>query len=369
MARHLLLGLGMLALLPVACGEDDGGGTGGTGAVAGTGGSAGTAGAGTGTDTGTATGAGTGGTAGAGGAGGGGASAGSRCAGLAETCGPSGNESCCATALVPGGTFDRSNDPVYPATVSDFVLDRFEITVGRFRAFVEAGQGTQANPPAEGAGANPNLTGSGWQAAWDDLLVADTAALKQRLMCTSLPYRTWTDEPGENETRPINCLSWLEAFAFCIWDGGRLPTEAEWNYAAAGGSEQREYPWSNPPSSANIDCSHASYGCIDDPCGDGAVGCALTDILAVGSKPAGDSRWGHADLGGNLWEWVLDWYAADYPMPCDDCANLTPAENRGFRGGSFSNYASYLLTSYRGGSNYDPTGRHTGTGARCARSP
>ncbi|WP_438023210.1 formylglycine-generating enzyme family protein [Sorangium sp. So ce233] len=50
---------------------------------------------------------------------------------------------------------------------------------------------------------------------------------------------------GENEARPIRCVSWSVAFAFCAWDGGRLPTEAEWNHASAGGSEQREYPWGN----------------------------------------------------------------------------------------------------------------------------
>jgi formylglycine-generating enzyme required for sulfatase activity len=52
-------------------------------------------------------------------------------------------------------------------------------------------------------------------------------------------------------------MDWYEAYAFCIWDGGFLPTDAEWNYAAAGGAQQRAYPWSNPPTSLTIDPSYA----------------------------------------------------------------------------------------------------------------
>src|SRR5215208_4233375 len=97
------------------------------------------------------------------------------CAGLAPTCGPGSNASCCQTAMVAGGMFHRDydvpvdlyNDMSFPAMVSTFVLDTYEVTVGRFRTFVAAGRGTQGNPPGAGTGAHPKLAGSGWNIAWN----------------------------------------------------------------------------------------------------------------------------------------------------------------------------------------------------------
>src|SRR5208337_5658772 len=93
---------------------------------------------------------------------------------------------------------------------------------------------------------------SGWQAAWESYVTPTNASLA----CTGM---TWTSAPGTQETLPINCVNWYAAYAFCIWDGGFLPREAEWEYAAAGGSEQREYPWgSAAPGTTN---QYAIYGC------------------------------------------------------------------------------------------------------------
>ena len=276
-----------------------------------------------------------------------------------DDCGPDVDEDCCTTLLVNGGSYYRSyngidyTDDSYPATVSSFYLDRFEVTVGRFRKFVEAGMGTRPSAPAQDAGEHPLIPESGWQTTWNDQLPDNTTELKADISCDS--DATWTASPGANENKPINCVSWYVAFAFCAWDGGRLPTEAEWNYAAAGGDEHRYYPWSDPPGSTDIDGTYAVH--------DGCCG-----IPAVGFRsPKGDGRWGQADLGGSMWEWNLDWYGT-YPMPCNDCASLDSAVNKVERGGSWANVANDLRAAHRNVYS-PPAAPHEHTGLRCARSP
>jgi formylglycine-generating enzyme len=298
----------------------------------------------------------------------------SSCMSLPATCGPNGDAGCCSSPPVPAGMYRRSYDLAgdsnsgttnFPAKVSAFRLDKYEITVGRFRAFVAAGKGTRVNPPIAGAGAHAAIPASGWNAAWNNNLAVDATALITALQCNPT-LQTWTSSPGANENRPMNCTTWYEAMAFCIWDGGYLPTEAEWNYASAGGDQQRAYPWSSAGAQLTLGAQYASYNDGTSCVGDGQAGCAVTDLVAVGRKPAGDGRWGHADLGGNVMERVLDLGDYPYQMPCEDCAALSGTGTRAIRGGHFDLIAAGMRTGVRGG--VPPVVRNAGYGARCARA-
>ncbi len=283
------------------------------------------------------------------------------CAGRGEgagfNCGSGGTDDCCASPIVVGGTFYRDNNAAYSASVSNFRLDKYPITAGRFRAFAAMAMGTQANPPAAGSGANPALAGSGWMSTWNSNLDATRADLEAAVQCGT-GYSTWN---GADDRLPMNCLNWYQAFAFCVWDGGRLPTELEWNYAAAGGNQQRKYPWGSDEPGA--DTSFAAYGCYY---GGGAGACTgLVNIAPVGSSPKGVGRWGQLDLAGNVWEWNLDWSNDTYAVSCANCANLSSGTARVVRGGSFQSDAASLATTGR--VNAPPSGRSYAMGARCAR--
>lgn len=274
------------------------------------------------------------------------------CSGLAATCGPNHDEGCCTARVVRGGSFYRIYDgirddldlKIYPATVSDFALDTYEVTVGRFRAFAAD---YPISLPAGGAGKNAhNSADSGW--IWRDSMPVDEHDLLVTLQCESR-YQTWT---RDDDALPINCLSWYEAEAFCIWDGGRLPTEAELNYAEAGGDQQREFPWG----SAAPDATRAVFSETSN-----------NEAAPVGSLPAGKGRFGHADLSGNVAEWVEDQVL--FPRPtddCVDCAYLDGGTNRAIRGGSFKDQASELSAAFTG--ERDPAPNSWLNGARCARN-
>jgi formylglycine-generating enzyme required for sulfatase activity len=268
-----------------------------------------------------------------------------------------------------------------PATVSDFALDKYMVTVGRFRQFVAAWNNGSGYVPPTGAGKHTYLNGglglvdsaadagvvyeTGWLAS-DDANIAPTDA---NLACAA-GADTWTSAAGTQENLPINCVNWWEAYAFCIWDGGFLPSAAEWEYAAAGGGQQREYPWgSTTPGTAcpGTGCEYAIYGC-NYPSGPGdVVGCGLSSIAPVGTATLGAGFWGQLDLAGELTEWSLDWSAA-FVDPCSDCAYLTSTTTGRVRQKTnFAGPVTFLVPTEQAGIN--PTFRRPGSGFRCARTP
>ena len=301
-------------------------------------------------------------------------------AGLSN-CGASG-ESCCATLEVSAGAYDRTytsdadGGPVGeadPATVSGFRLDKYEVTVGRFRQFVNTWNGGSGYTPPAGSGKHTHLNGGlGLANVGDDAGVAfetgwvpsdnsNIAPTDANLACPG--SGAWTASAGSNETLPIDCMNWWEAYAFCIWDGGFLPSESEWEYAAAGGSQQREYPWgATAPGTAN---QYAIYGCFY-PNGSGTC-TGVASLAPVGTTAEGAGLWGQLDLAGNVYEWNLDW-SSTYVDPCADCANLTTGSGgRAIRGGDCTYNATNVLSWYR--ASYPPSGRSNGVGLRCARTP
>jgi formylglycine-generating enzyme required for sulfatase activity len=270
----------------------------------------------------------------------------------------SNGESCCRSLLVPGGSFKRDfdgsddyGDDSFPADIGPFLLDKFEVTVGRVRQFVTAYEAIKTTLK-NGSGRSPHIPDD---AGWDT--VVNVLPDKQEDLLTELKScagATWSDVVNANNDVPLNCVSFNVAYAFCIWDRGRLPTEAEWNFAAAGGDEQRAYPWKAPLSGPAITDEYANYGN------------ANLGPIAVGSKPLGDGRWGHSDLSGNVVEWTLDYYG-DYPTLCSNCLNSTAAEFRSQRGGAYSMPAEALFVSVRGA--LKPASTRSTGGFRCARDP
>lgn len=293
-----------------------------------------------------------------------------------------GADSCCTSLLVPGGPFNRSYDPLradymdagFKATLSSFRLDKYEVTVGRFRKFIESG----AWRPTGGAGKHTHLNGgkglaasggagyeAGWESPWDNNLPKSKTEwdTSLSLSCDMNMYATWTPSPGANEARPINCVSWYQAYAFCIADGGFLPSEAEWNFAAAGGMEHRSYPWGPTPP----DVKHAIYDCNYMASGTCS---GVINVAPVGSTPLGLGKWGQADLAGNLMEWTLDWHKAPYfETQCTDCTCtfMVVSPNRVVRGGGFDKPAEQLYAGNR--YSLSPSARFRSYGFRCARAP
>ena len=200
-------------------------------------------------------------------------------------------------------------------SISSYALDRYEVTVERFRRFVEAGS-PAASPPF----VYPGAVITGFVSPGTDAAVpsvqrpcasGNLPSAGSVVRHLNFPMCTWTERAGANERYPITSesprMDWFTAQSFCAWDGGRIPTDAEWSYAAFHLRDGRPYP-RRYPHGDSLNCSDAVVS--------GATRtCALNDtVQPVGSRSPEGLFY---DLGGNLAEFVTGWVFTNFPS-CSD---------------------------------------------------
>lgn len=227
----------------------------------------------------------------------------------------------------PRATYE-DEQPVHSVSLDGFWIDRTEVTNAQYRRCVEAG------------------------------------------VCTSVTTCDW-GEPTYTDTsradHPVVCTSWQQARTYCEWAGAKLPTEAQWEYAARG-SEGWRFPWGDSfdGTKANYCDTHCELYWADASFDDGYV-----RTTPVGSYPGGISWCGAMDMSGNVWEWVADWYERDYysHSPSRNPTGPSLGEDHIMRGGSWYALSSGIRVAYRNRQDPDTQDRDSDIGFRCIVAP
>jgi len=223
--------------------------------------------------------------------------------------------------FVPAGEFEMGLDekysgaePAHTVALDCFWIDQTEVTNAQYRLCVEAGVCT---PPA-----------------------------KNRSNTRELYYSN-----RSYEDYPVIYISWRQAADYCAWAGGRLPTEAEWEYAARG-QDSLTYPWGdNPPDDSLL--NYVNY--VED----------VHDTTKIGSYPEGASWCDAWDMAGNVWEWTADWYD-DYPSNWQkNPQGPSLGKLRVIRGGSWGSTLCFVRSAVR--YRNPPDAANFNVGFRCAR--
>ncbi len=182
---------------------------------------------------------------------------------------------------------------------------------------------------------------------------------KQYKACVDAGACTAAADQGatfEGDDQPVVGVDWNQAEAFSKWAGGRLPSEAEWEYAASSAGKVWKYPWGDEGAT----CERAVIK-------DGGLGCGKSSTWPVCSKSKGNTEQGLCDMAGNVWEWVEDWYHGSYfGAPDDGSAWEDTGSDRVNRGGSWGLDAGSVRSAFR--SYDDPGNRYNYLGFRPARS-
>ncbi len=249
---------------------------------------------------------------------------------------------------IPGGSFDMGDAsdpdgvapntgdgeddelPVHTVTLSAFDMYAYEVTNGEYQACVSAGSCTAPGATGSHSGRSPYYGNAAYA------------------------------------NYPVIYVDWQQSVDFCTWIGGRLPTEAEWEYAARGGLAGKRFPWGD-----TIDCNQANYYTTDSSAYEvdpyvGEKFCATPgDTTIVGDYAA--NGYGLYDMAGNVWEWVSDWHSSTYYSSSllNDPQGPASGILRMLRGGLFSSNANNARAASRFST--FPTLQHDLIGFRCAR--
>ena len=228
--------------------------------------------------------------------------------------------------FVKGGTFQMgSNDydnekPIHKVYVNDFYISKYEMTNKQFCKFLnEKGNQTEGGK------------------TWLDIKTDWCKIVKQG--------GKYVPVSGYDK-HPVIEVTWYGANAYCKWAGGRLPTEAEWEYAARGGNKSNGYKYSGSNNIGEVGWYTKNSGRKTHP---------------VGTKKANEL--GIYDMSGNVWEWCADWYSSDYnKSPYENPEGLSSGDYRILRGGSWVNVAGSCRVTAR--SRRDPHDSDSDVGFR-----
>ena len=251
-------------------------------------------------------------------------------------------------ALIPGGDFLMGTDdpvgfradgegPVRSVRVNPFYIDRYAITNQQFDQFARA---TGYKTDAERFG-------------WSFVFHMFVGAKARRAASQAAAEAPWwwvingaywrrPEGPGSNLKRrwnhPATHISWNDATAYCQWAGKRLPTEAEWEYAARGGLAQKRYAWGDELTPGGEHQCNIWQGAFpdDNSADDGYKGTAPVSAY----KPNG---YGLYNVAGNVWEWTSDWFSPTFHLngARDNPQGPPSGASKTIRGGSYLCHDSY----------------------------
>jgi len=247
---------------------------------------------------------------------------------------------------LPGGSFLMGTEdadgfqsdgegPIRTVELAPFDIDRYAVSNKRFTRFADA------------TGYVTETERIGWSFVFASFLPGHLRKISPRPGGTpwwaAVQGARWNqpEGPGSDtagrENHPVVHVSWADATAFSSWAGGRLPTEAEWEYAARGGLEQARYPWGNELEPGGEHRCNIWQGRFPtrNTVEDGHRATAPVDAFA----PNG---YGLHNLAGNVWEWCADWWGTEHsPDPTRDPRGRSSGTHRVMRGGSYLCHRSY----------------------------